>query len=82
MDDLLRPERGQEPDSPQKDEILTDRGLQRAHEDDRFVPVNDPDADWEHNGIVVDIEAPALWFEVTLETDPAVLAALEVLDGE
>jgi carboxyl-terminal processing protease len=49
---------------------------------DRFIPVNDQEADWEHTGIVVDIEAPALWFEVTLETDPAVLAALEVFDGE
>lgn len=49
---------------------------------DRFVPSNDPDADWEHLGIEVDIEAPAEWDEFTLETDPGVRAALAHFDGE
>jgi C-terminal peptidase prc len=49
---------------------------------DRFVPTNNPEADWEHLGIAVDIEAPADWDEHTLETDPAVWAALEHFDGE
>ena len=48
---------------------------------DRFVPANNPDADWEHNGIIVDIEAPGSWDEFTLETDPAVAAALVYFDG-
>jgi C-terminal peptidase prc len=47
---------------------------------DRFIPANNPDADWEHNGIIVDIEAPGSWDEFTLETDPAVNAALEYFD--
>ena len=49
---------------------------------DRFIPQNNPDADWEHNGIIVDIEAPGSWDEFTLETDPAVEAALDYFDGE
>ena len=47
---------------------------------DRFVPANNPDADWEHNGIIVDIEAPGTWDEFTLENDPAVNAALKYFD--
>ena len=49
---------------------------------DRFIPVNNPDADWEHNGIIADIVVPVAWFEHTLETDPAVQAALDHFDGE
>jgi hypothetical protein len=49
---------------------------------DRFVPVNNLEADWEHLGIEVDIEAPSAWDEHTLETDPAVQAALEFFDSE
>ena len=49
---------------------------------DRFEPVNNPGADWEHNGIIVDIEAPSEWDEHTTETDPAVEAALIYFDGD
>ena len=49
---------------------------------DRFVPVNNPEADWEHLGIIADIEAPSAWDEHILETDPGVQAALEFFDGE
>jgi len=47
---------------------------------DTFKPVNNPDSDWEHEGIVVDIEAPSYWDEYTQENDPAILAALDYLD--
>jgi C-terminal peptidase prc len=47
---------------------------------DTFKPINDPDADWEHDGIAVDIEAPAYWGEFTTETDPAIQAALDFFD--
>jgi C-terminal peptidase prc len=47
---------------------------------DTFKPINNPDSDWEHEGIVVDIEAPAYWDEYTQENDPAILAALEFLE--
>jgi carboxyl-terminal processing protease len=39
---------------------------------DSFRPANDPQADWEANGIIPDVFAPANWDEHTLETDPAV----------
>ncbi|MBN2043456.1 MAG: PDZ domain-containing protein [Anaerolineales bacterium] len=48
---------------------------------DRFIPANNPDADWEHHGISVDIEAPGAWDEFTLATDPAVEAALGYFDS-
>jgi len=47
---------------------------------DTFKPVNNPDADWEREGIVVDIEAPSYWGDYTTQTDPAVLAALDLFD--
>ena len=47
---------------------------------DTFEPVNHPEWDWEHDGIIVDIEVPADWDEYTPQTDPAIQAALEVLD--
>lgn len=49
---------------------------------DTFKPVNNPDADWEHEGIVVDIEVPADWDEYTTESDPAIRAALEHFDRQ
>ncbi|MGD2027684.1 MAG: S41 family peptidase [Anaerolineales bacterium] len=49
---------------------------------DTFKPVNNPDADWEHEGIVVDVEVPADWDEYTTETDPAIRAALEHFDRQ
>ena len=45
-----------------------------------FRPTNNPDVNWEVTGIVPDMEVPAEWDEVTLETDPAVLAALLFFD--
>jgi hypothetical protein len=49
-----------------------------AHE--TFRPKNHPDQVWEDTGIIPDLEAPSEWDLVTLETDPAVKAALEYLD--
>ncbi len=48
---------------------------------DTFKPANNPDADWEHEGIVVDIEVPADWDTYTTESDPAIRAALEFFDN-
>ncbi|MFM8321945.1 MAG: S41 family peptidase [Chloroflexota bacterium] len=45
-----------------------------------FRPVNQPDANWETTGIVPDLQAPADWTSVTLEDDPAILAALAYFD--
>jgi len=50
-----------------------------AHE--KFVPRNHPEEDWEISGIIPDLLAPSNWDEVTLETDPAVKAALDYFDG-
>ncbi len=47
---------------------------------DTFEPVNHPEWDWEHDGIIVDIEVPADWDEFTFQTDPAIQAALEHLN--
>lgn len=49
-----------------------------AHE--RFVPINHPEQDWEQTGIQPDLLAFSNWDEVTLSTDPVILAALEVFD--
>ncbi len=45
-----------------------------------FQPVNDPTANWEATGITPDKAVPISWDEVTLETDPAVQAALAHFD--
>jgi len=47
---------------------------------DTFQPLNQADAEWEKNGVVPDIEASANWDEVTLQTDPAVQAALDYFE--
>lgn len=47
---------------------------------DTFKPANNPDSDWEHDGIVVDIEAPSYWGDYSMESDPAILAALDFFD--
>jgi C-terminal processing protease CtpA/Prc len=47
---------------------------------DTFQPVNNPDADWEMNGIIPDKIVSANWDEVTLQTDPAIQAALEYFE--
>lgn len=49
---------------------------------DTFKPINNPNADWEHEGIVVDISAPAPWEEYTTATDPAILASLDFFDEQ
>jgi len=46
-----------------------------------FVPTGDPDADWERDGIVPDLEVATEWEDVTLDTDPAVDAAIAALAG-
>ncbi len=47
---------------------------------DTFRPANHPNQDWEKTGIAPDLLIPTEWDEVILETDPAVMAALEYLD--
>jgi carboxyl-terminal processing protease len=47
---------------------------------DKFIPLNHLDADWEATGIVPDLSVPAPWDLFTLETDPAVKAALDYFD--
>jgi C-terminal peptidase prc len=47
---------------------------------DTFKPHNDLDADWEQSGIIPDIAVFSAWDLHTLESDPAVRAALEHLD--
>ncbi|GAB4482263.1 MAG: S41 family peptidase [Anaerolineales bacterium] len=49
-----------------------------AHE--RFVPINHPEQDWEKTGIQPDLFIASNWDEVTLSTDPTILAALEYFD--
>lgn len=49
---------------------------------DTFKPYHQPDADWETTGIIPDIEIPAPWDLYTLETDPAIHAALEHFDNQ
>ena len=46
---------------------------------ERFVPTNHPNADWEKDGIIPDVEAFADWDTFTFETDPAIAAALKLL---
>lgn len=48
---------------------------------DTFRPRNDPERNWEQTGIIPDIELSSKWEEVTLETDPVVKAAQELLEG-
>ena len=47
---------------------------------DTFQPLNNVEADWETKGIVPDQIVSANWDEVTLQTDPAIQAALEYLE--
>lgn len=49
-----------------------------AHE--TFRPINNPEANWEENGIIPDLEVVAHWDEHSIESDPAVLAALAYFD--
>jgi carboxyl-terminal processing protease len=45
-----------------------------------FRPLNHPDQDWEQTGIIPDLSIPVNWASVTLESDPAIQAALEHFD--
>jgi len=47
---------------------------------ERFVPRNNPDENWELTGIIPDLTVASNWDEVTLQTDPAVQAALQYFD--
>jgi C-terminal processing protease CtpA/Prc len=48
-----------------------------------FRPINHPDVDWEETGIVPDLEIRANWDEYSIDTDPAVQAAIRYFsDGE
>jgi C-terminal processing protease CtpA/Prc len=49
-----------------------------AHES--FRPLNHPDENWEESGVVPHLTVLSNWDEVTVETDPAVIAALEHFD--
>jgi len=44
---------------------------------DYFQPLNNPDEDWELTGIIPHRVIPTAWDQYTLETDPALQAALE-----
>jgi len=46
-----------------------------------FRPRADPDADWERDGIIPDIEVAVEWQDFTFDTDPAIDAALAALPG-
>ena len=48
---------------------------------DSFRPANNPDLDWERDGIVPDLIVLSEWDLITFETDPVILAALEYFDG-
>ncbi len=48
---------------------------------DTFRPLNHPEDDWEHSGIIPHITAPSAWDLVTFETDPAIKAALDFFDN-
>lgn len=45
-----------------------------------FRPLNHPEQNWEETGIIPDLTVPSNWDEVTLESDPALQAALEYFD--
>jgi carboxyl-terminal processing protease len=47
-----------------------------------FRPINNPEQDWELNGITPDLVLSSNWDEVTTETDPLIRAALEYLDEQ
>jgi carboxyl-terminal processing protease len=49
---------------------------------DAFQPLDHPNQDWEATGIIPDQVVSSNWDEVTTQTDPAILAALEHFDGQ
>jgi carboxyl-terminal processing protease len=46
-----------------------------------FRPLNHPNQNWEETGIIPDRTVRSAWDEFTLETDPAILSALQYFDG-
>ncbi len=48
---------------------------------EKFRPRNNPDQDWEETGIIPDLTVATNWDEIVSDTDPAILAALEYMDG-
>ena len=48
---------------------------------DTFRPLNHPEEDWEHSGIIPHLTAPSAWDLITFETDPAIHAALDFFDS-
>jgi C-terminal peptidase prc len=48
---------------------------------DTFVPINNPNADWERNGLIPTFVVEAPWDLYTFEDDPAILFALEYFDN-
>jgi len=46
---------------------------------DTFRPLNQPDRDWEATGIIPDLIIRSNWDEVTVENDPAIIAAIEFI---
>ncbi len=49
---------------------------------DRFQPLKHPDANWEQTGIIPDLSVPAPWDLYTMDTDPAIKAALDYFDNK
>lgn len=47
-----------------------------------FHPLKHPDLNWEETGIIPDVTIVTHWDEVTSDTDPAVIAALEYFDQQ
>ncbi|MEN8241005.1 MAG: S41 family peptidase [Chloroflexota bacterium] len=47
---------------------------------DTFIPLNQPEANWEKLGIIPSFEVSAPWDLYTFDTDPAILKALEYFD--
>ena len=47
-----------------------------------FRPINNPQSDWEQNGIIPDLTVHSDWDLVTFDTDPVIQAALEYFDQE
>lgn len=46
-----------------------------------FIPLNHPNENWEITGIIPDITVKSVWEEITQETDPAILAAVNYFDS-
>jgi C-terminal processing protease CtpA/Prc len=49
---------------------------------EKFLPSRHPELDWEKSGIIPDLVLASNWDEVTLGTDPVIIAALQHLDQQ